>query len=177
MIGYSVICRDFPEFWKPYISPYKFPYIFFVGIFWNFGTQNNTARRKYRRAATVQISQSSGSGLGYFSNPCSRGSFPNPAGVLHPLGLSRFHVRPAFGFQLFEVCGIFGVFAQPFQIGRISDVEHLVNLRAPYPPMITILPSRFIMRFCHLYGLFHLFEVVLVVVCHNTRNLAGLKVL
>lgn len=28
--------------------------------------------------------------------------------------------------------------------------------------MIPILPPRFIVRFCHLYGLFYLFEVVLL---------------
>ena len=83
----------------------------FVGALRSFGKQNNTARRTYRRAATVQISQSSGSGLGHLSNPCLRGSFPNPAGVLHPFGLSRFHIRPTFGFQLLEIGGIFGVFA------------------------------------------------------------------
>ena len=64
----------------------------------SFGIENNTARRNDRRAATVRVSQSSGNRSGHLSNPVLRGCSACPAGVLHPLGLSRFHIRPAFGF-------------------------------------------------------------------------------
>ena len=154
-----------------------FGYSEFDRDFWSFRTQNDTARRNDRRAATIQVSQSSGNRSGHLSNPCPRWSIPDPAGVLHPLGLSRFHIRPTFGFQPLDISAIIRVPAQPGQIRDISDMKHIINIIVPYPPMIPILPPRFIVRFCHLYGLFDLFEVVLVVVCHNTRNLAGLKAL